>query len=345
MSKLQLVIKQFGLTPEDYTIQEVGNGLINNTYLLKSDSSYILQEINGDVFPEPIRVMENIGKLFQAMGVSLSTYPKIIHAVSGDNYYQDSEASSWRVFSLVENAKSFAFCSSLKQAKQAGEAAGKFQAFLLGLDPNDYHIVIKDFLNIQPRQLALKEAVAADSLDRVGQVKLELDIITQFDFTQFDFNSLPIRLAHNDLKLNNILFDQDSGEGLAVIDYDTVMPGLVLYDFGDLIRTAASKLPEDSKEIKAVDLDLDIYQALTKSYLAEVSSSLAQEELETLHLGPLYMSLMLGIRFLTDYLAGDKYFHIDYAEHNLVRAKNQLALAARIQECLSSMSADIKRLK
>lgn len=337
MSDLSLVIKQFGLDPEAFQAIRISTGLINDTYLLESEGKYILQKINSTVFPEPVKVMDNVSRLFSEISKQLPGYPSLISASSGEDYIVGPDQAYWRLFSYMNNSKVFDCCSDRTIAKQTGKVAGAFQSFLCSLNSDDYHLVIKDFLNIKPRQDALETAISKDLVSRVKEVASELDFIQQFDFSRFDFTHLPNRLTHNDLKLNNILFDQDSREGLAVIDYDTVMPGLVLYDFGDLIRTAASRLPEDSKEIDSVGIDLGIYQVLTESYLSEVRGELTSPEIETLHLGPLYMTVMLGVRFLTDYLEGDRYFQIDYAGHNLIRAKNQLALAGAMEKDLVAM--------
>jgi N-acetylhexosamine 1-kinase len=312
-----------------------GGGHINDTYLIdlkENDEKFVLQKINKNVFKTPIHVVQNIelylNHLHQKGEIQLRTYKTEI----GDAFFVDEAGDYWRMFNAVENSISFDVIEKEDQAYQAAKSFGKMQRLCLDLNSKEFPETIPDFHNLEKRYQKFDKVFSCAKKDRLFNAENEIlfvneqrkvsDLVTELT----DSGSLPIRVTHNDTKLNNVLLDKNTGEGICVIDLDTLMPGLVLYDFGDMVRTFTSPVPEDEKDSSKVILRNEIFAALSKGYLSELSEVLTEIEKEQLITGAKYMILIIGLRFLTDYLENDVYFKTAYEDHNLVRARNQFAL-------------------
>ncbi|PTT00944.1 desulfatase [Pedobacter sp. HMWF019] len=326
------------------TIKPYGSGHINDTYRLKNlagiEYDYLLQKINNDIFTDVPRLTENmcrvIAHLKSKMDLSGEGDPQkevmtLVATKAGPYFYEDSNGAYWRMCLFLKDTRSYDVVETEKQAYEGGKAFGKFQAMLSDLSADIMHEVIPDFHNIQKRLGQLSLAIQQDPLDRVQLVSQELETIKKRSATMSFFQevaqqlTLPRRVIHNDTKFNNVLLDLN-GNAQCVIDLDTVMAGYVAYDFGDAIRTIVNTAPEDEIELSRIQLNLDLFNAYTKGYMESAASFLNEWELRSLIKGVLLMPYMQAVRFLTDYLNGDKYYKISSAEHNLQRTRAQLQL-------------------
>ncbi len=329
----------FEFKGEIKSLKPFGGGHINDTYLIETDlkNRYILQKINKNVFKQPLHVVNNIEKLldhFAAKGIhSLKTYP----AKDGKKYVVDVNQDFWRLYNFIENAESYEVIQNKSQAYEAGKAFGAFQSLMLDLNADDFYETIPDFHHLEKRYKKFDIVLASNPKNRIQQAEKEIKFALEQrkisdSILGFIANGqLPVRVTHNDCKLNNAMLSKQTGKGICVIDLDTVMPGLVLYDYGDMVRTFTSPVPEDEKDFSKVHLRKEIFEELTKGYLSELSAVLNAAEKENLLLGAKYMTLIMGLRFLTDFIEGDVYYKIKYDNHNLVRTKNQFALFASLE--------------
>ena len=332
--------------------EEVSTGNINCTYKVNYirdgvDKSYILQRINKLVFKEPEKVMDNIVRVTHHVRMNvikkgLSTKKFVLRAFLSKETEQpfviDEVGDYWRCYRFIKNSHTYDTCDDLGIIERAGTAFGRFQNCLEGFDAESLFISIPDFHNTKKRYEALHKAEAEDVKGRVEKVRAELDELYKMEGLAcelqrlLDEGELPIRVTHNDTKCNNVSFDKTTGEALAVLDLDTVMPGAVAFDFGDAIRFIANAVIEDDPNVEAVKLDLEKYEAFTKGFVSELKHTLTETEKFTLNHGVFAMTVELAVRFLTDYIQGDVYFKTRYPGHNLDRARNQLALAIDIND-------------
>ena len=359
-NELKRICMKFKLNGEFEDSEVMENGHINTTYKITINCNgirkdYILQKINIYVFKNPIEVIENIGLTTSYIKNALPKEKRerfvlnYIDSVDGKNYYIDSYNCFWRCAEYIKDSITYNLTNSSKVLEEAGKAFGNFQLLLSDFPIEKLHIVIPHFHNTINRYNNLKDAVInnyANRKDSISDVindylKYE-DIATKMYKMQIN-NELPLRVTHNDTKINNVLFDKDTNDHLSVIDLDTIMPGLVGFDFGDAMRFAANTSSEDEKDLSKVKVDLSKFEAFTKGFVSEVKDTLTDNEKDTLALGAIAMTLECGARFLTDYLDGDKYFKIDYPEHNLDRCKCQLQLAKDMIGNLDSMNNIVKR--
>ncbi len=333
------VANQFVFTGKIASISSFGGGHINDTFLVETDSNirYILQKINKNVFRQPLHVIHNIEKLLNHFANidqnTLITFPN----VTGEKFVEDSNQDFWRLYNFVEGTQSYDVIQNKSQAYEAARAFGSFQLSTLGLDADDFYETIPNFHHLGKRFEKFDVVLENDPKSRIklaeNEIQFALDhrkiaiITSEFIAT----GQLPVRVTHNDTKLNNALLHYQTGKGVCVIDLDTVMPGLVMYDYGDMVRSFTSPVPEDEKDISKVHLRKEIFEELTKGYLSVLSNVLTKTEKENLLLGAKYMTLIMGLRFLTDYIEGDVYYKTKYEDHNLVRAKNQFALLASLE--------------
>ena len=329
---------------------ELSTGNINSTYKVEyvrdgEQKSYIIQKINKSVFPQPEKVMENIVRVTEYIRgkvreEGLSSKKFVLRAfLSKDGtkpFVIDENGEYWRCYRFIKNSVTYDASEDLSVIEGVGSAFGKFQNYLDGFDASVLNDIIPDFHNTKKRFEALKKAVREDSFDRVKKVRQEIDKLLAFESEAcklqdlLDNGSLPFRVTHNDTKCNNVSFDKDTGEPLAVLDLDTVMCGAIAHDFGDAIRFIANTLIEDDPDVENVKLDLDKYTAFTKGFISQVGGSLTDLEKQTMNLGILTITVELAVRFLTDYLTGDKYFKTKYPGHNVDRVHNQTVLAEDI---------------
>lgn len=350
------VCQKFGIAGEYRGYEVIESGHINSTYKVyfyrnNELKDYIVQKLNTYVFQNPIAVMENISTVTEYVRAKIKERQKtakrnVLHysKTDEDKYYVILEDGSfWRCCRYIDGSVSFTQTNDLKIIEESGKAFGAFLGYLTDYPVQDLHIVIPHFHNTAMRYQALRDAIAVNAAWRKDEVKdviagyEELKEIATKPYILQCENVLPLRATHNDTKTSNVLFDAETGEYLAAIDLDTVMPGLVAFDFGDAIRVAASTVDEDEKDLSKVALDLDKYEAFTRGFVSKLGNMLTEAERKSLALGAIAMTTECGVRFLTDYLNGDKYFRIHYPDQNLARAKCHLTLARDMVKKLDQM--------
>ncbi|MBQ7023305.1 MAG: aminoglycoside phosphotransferase family protein [Akkermansia sp.] len=357
---------QFAISGEFLYGEELCNGHINTTYracYLTEDGiqeRYILQRINDYVFKDPVLVMKNVEKVTRhirwktmrrrsknSAGQPLTLYP----ARGGRNYINlPEEGGMWRCYNNIEGTHTYDVVENTRQAYQAGNAFGSFQELISDMNPEDLRESIPDFHNTPKRYEALLKSAEADVCGRACNCEAELAMLRTWSpmYNRLvDMQAqglLPTRITHNDTKINNVMLDEDTDEAVCVIDLDTVMPGLALYDFGDMVRTATCTASEDEEDLSQVVMQMPFFESLAEGYLDAANSFLCEHEIEQLPFAGWLITTEIGMRFLTDYLDGDKYFRTEKPEHNLIRARNQLALARSIQSNLPRMEKFIRRL-
>lgn len=329
---------------------DICTGNINCTYKVHYErdgveKNYILQRINKNVFKNPENVMENIVRVTHHVRMNvikkgLSTKRFVLRAFlakeDGRPFVIDDNGDYWRCYRFIKNSVTYDTCDDLMIIERAGEAFGRFQNCLEGFDAESLHITIPDFHNTIKRYEALHKAVEENPCGRVARVQQELQDVFSFEKDAcelqrlLDDEKIPVRVTHNDTKCNNVSFDKTTGEALAVLDLDTVMPGAIAHDFGDAIRFIANTKIEDDPDVDNVKLYIAKYEAFTKGFVSQVKDELTETEKYSLNLGVLAMTAELAVRFLTDYILGDKYFKTKYPGHNLDRARNQIALTLDI---------------
>ena len=332
-----------------------GNGHINDTFLVITPSGrYILQRINDTVFPRPDEIMENIAGVTEHIRAKADDPARatltVVKTNGGAPYFKDSIGSYWRMYDFVEGAVARDRAEGKEDFEACGEAFGRFQGLLSDFDATRLHEAIVNFHNTPVRYENLMKAVAADKAGRAEAVRSEIEFaMARRDFAAtlaeaYENGELPLRVTHNDTKLNNILFDAESGAPVCVIDLDTVMGGFSVNDFGDSIRFGANTAAEDETDLSRVSLDLELFEAYARGFLRGCDGRLTDKELELLPIGAMMMTFECGMRFLTDHLDGDLYFRIHHEGHNLERARNQFALVADMEKKLDDMRAIIKNL-
>ena len=357
------IISQFDLKGMCTDISPITHGNINRTYKFEMTdagrkSYYLLQKINTFVFKKPDELMQNIlgiteflkKKIRLAGGDEKRETVTVIPTHDGKSFFTDENGESWRCYIFIDGTYSCNTIDSEEVFFQAGKAFGKFQQLLSDYPSETLFETIPFFHDTYKRYLALEKAIEENKAGRREEVRSEIEFIRRREAdtkkltSLIETGELPIRVTHNDTKLNNILFDEKTDEGICIIDLDTVMPGLSLYDFGDSIRSGACPAEEDERVLDRVFLDLGLFKAYAKGYLLSAGESLTEKEKDTLAFSSKVMTLELAIRFLTDYLNGDEYFKINYPDHNLVRTRAQLKLVADIENKLPEMESIIKEL-
>ncbi len=340
-----------------------GNGHINDTFLVccqtteSTEKRYILQRMNHDIFKNPPQLMENMvhvtehlrKKILAQGGDPERETLNIMKTESGKNWYQDSGKNYWRVFPFIENSMCLQKVENTKDFYDSAVAFGNFQRMLADYPAETLHETIPNFHNTPSRFQDFQKAVQTGDKERAALAQKEITFVldrAQEASVLTDLLSggeLPLRVTHNDTKLNNILFDADTHTALCIIDLDTVMPGLSLYDFGDSIRFGANTGAEDETDLTKVGLDLSLFEAFTKGYLEGCNGSLTAKEIEMLPMGAKLMTYECGMRFLTDFLTGDHYFKIHRENHNLERARTQFQLVADMEAKWNEMCAIVQK--
>lgn len=336
-----------------------GNGHINDTFLVICGARYILQRMNHVVFPHPEEVMENILGVTEHLRQKASARGGDVQRASlvvvptrrGETFFRDSIGSYWRLYEFCERTITREVIEDPQDFYTCAEAFGQFQCELSDYPAEKLHETIVNFHNTPKRYENLMRAIEADVCGRVGEVAEEIAFATErAEFAKLLENAraegkLPLRVTHNDTKLNNILFDEQTGAPVCVIDLDTVMPGYSVTDFGDSIRFGANTAVEDETDLSKVTLDLSLFELYAKGFLKGCGGRLTECEIELLPEGAMMMTLECGVRFLTDYLEGDVYFRTHRPKHNLDRARNQFALVADMEKKLPEMRRIISALK
>ena len=348
---------RFASAPVSY--HECTEGHINGTYFIDTEGCerYVLQRINTSVFKDPDGLMKNvigvtghIRRKLEAEGgdVSRGTLNFIL-TKDGKEYYTDPESGCWRAYVYVGGVMSLQSAASPELFEQVGHAFGHFQMQLADYDASGLCETIPNFHNTPSRYADFEEALSRNAAGRAASAEAEIEFVRahrevcSYITDRIASGAVPLRVTHNDTKLNNILIDQETGKPMCVIDLDTVMPGSVLFDFGDAIRFGASSAAEDETDLSRVYMREDMFEAFARGFVSGLEGSLSDTETEELPMGALIITLETGIRFLTDYLNGDTYFRIHYPQHNIDRARNQFALVADMEKKLPKMFATVRK--
>ncbi len=345
--QIEKIAGSFRIDGTPVSCKEFGSGHINYTVKVVTDTGceYVLQRINKYVFKDPVRLMENVGSVTDFLRTRVEDPRMALHFIStqeGTFYFLDDEQEYWRMYDFIGG-----FCLDAPESEedfyQSALAFGRFQHMLSDFPAHTLFETIPEFHNTVDRYRQLRESIEKDACGRLEGVKE--DIAFMLDREELacklqrlrESGELPLRVTHNDTKLNNVLLDKKTRKSLCVLDLDTVMPGLSLYDFGDSIRFGAATAAEDEADLSKMGLDLHLFEVYTKGFL-EAATALTDREVELLPLGAFVITLELATRFMKDYLDGDVYFKTAYPEHNLVRARAQMKLAADMQAKFDEMN-------
>ncbi len=343
---IEAICRKFQIRGEYRSCELITYGHINTTYRVyfyrdEEIKDYILQRVNTYVFKDPVGMMNNITSVTEYIRAKIkktgvSAKRGVLHyqkSADGTYYHVEADGSFWRCCRYIDDSETFLSTDNLTVIEESGKAFGEFQQYLSDYPVEKLNIAIPHFHNTVLRYETFRAAIAADALGRAAGVREEIEAYCSLEETATAMykmqrrGELPLRVTHNDTKCSNVLFDKDTYAHLSVIDLDTVMPGLVGFDFGDAIRSTANTGAEDEKDVSKVALDMAKYEAFTRGFLGRVGKDLTENEKNTMALGAVTMTVECGMRFLTDYLDGDKYFRIRYPGHNLARSRCQLALA------------------
>jgi hypothetical protein len=348
------VARQFRIHGELVEAAPYGSGHINDTWRIVSGHAgvperSILQRINGNVFANPVALMENVERVTSHLAAKvagehdrLRRVLTLIPARDGRAWHVDSEGSYWRGWHFIDHAHSYDAVESNHQAFQAGSAFGQFQKMLVDLPEPRLHDTIPDFHNTPKRFAAFEQAVESDIAGGAILAKAEIEFaLRRKSIASVLLNAdLPERVTHNDTKLNNVLIDDVTREAICVVDLDTVMPGSALYDFGDMVRTTTSPASEDERDLSKVNMQFSKFEALVSGYLAAAGSFLTDTEKQLLAFSGKLITFEQGIRFLTAYLSGDTYYKVHRDGHNLDRCRTQFKLV----ECIEQQEEQMARL-
>ena len=343
-SVLNMVGRKFRLPGEIYSYDAITMGNINSTYkvtYMQSDhslKSYLFQRINTNVFKNPVEIMENIDRVTTFLR---SKYPNQVtlhfhHTDEGLNYYLCEDHTFWRVVNYIDSV-TFNSSDDAGVIEATGKAFGRFQTQLSDFDGSVLYETIPDFHHTKKRLDTLFSHVAEDPCGRVAEVQKEIDYIASVRqkaaelSVQFDSGEIPKRVTHNDTKCNNVLFDRVTKEPIVVIDLDTIMPGMSMYDFADAVRFVANTAVEDEPDTSKVFFDTEKFRAFARGFIGETYEALEPIEISSLVRATFSITIELAARFLDDYITGDHYFRLAYPKHNLVRARCQLKLAEDIE--------------
>jgi len=358
--KALAIFSNFAVEDEVVDIRPFGGGHINDTYLVTcANSKYTLQRINDAVFTRPVQVMENILRITRHLAAKISAAGgdptretlNVILTRDGGNHYHDEDAGYFRVFTFVDGARSYPKVEQPVHFYNAARAFGKFQNMLSDFPAAELHETIPNFHNTVSRYNDLLKAAESDTAGRRASVEAELQFaLDRKDKCALILNAIeagevPVRVTHNDTKYDNILIDDESGEGICIIDLDTVMPGSMLYDYGDSLRFGTNAGAEDDQNLDNVYCDLELFEQFTKGYLEVLGKELTDREIELMPMAGQIITLECGMRFLTDHLNGDTYFRIHRPDHNLDRARAQFKLVADMEARCDEMMAIVNKYK
>lgn len=364
MDNIKSVIENFCFQGNLVHYEIFGSGHINTTYIAFFDDNgkenkYIIQQVNTNVFKNIDALMDNVfavtsflrEKIKENDGDPNRETLHYIKTVNGDKYYRDNDGACYRAYIFVDNSVSHDSVDTPEVFEKSGIAFGRFQRYLSDFPATtlaetipDFHNTIwryeNEFIPAVENNLSKRAELCAEEIEFVKARKDDCRVLVDL----INSGELPIRVTHNDTKLNNVMFDEDTDDAICVIDLDTVMPGLALYDFGDSIRFGANTCAEDDDRFDQVKINLDYFKAYARGFLSQAGESFNQCEIDNLAFSAKLMTLECGMRFLTDYINGDTYFKTAYPEHNLVRAKNQFALVADMEANMDKMKEIIKSL-
>jgi Ser/Thr protein kinase RdoA (MazF antagonist) len=362
---LESIARHFRVYGDFVSARPYHSGHINDTYLVVLNRgglpvSYIFQRINHHVFKNPPELMDNIIRVtghirakLESAGVAAPSRRvlTVIPTKEQLSYYLDDGGNYWRAYVFITGAQTYNTPISNEQAFQAAHAFGQFQEMLIDLPDPPLHETIPDFHNAPVRFEEFRQALKTDRCSRAKIAGPEIDFLSQhaglFDVLPglIKKGKIPVRITHNDTKVNNVMLDEKTGEGICIIDLDTVMPGLTLYDFGDLARTTLSDAAEDEGDIRKVEINISRFEAILKGYLSAAGGFLNETEIAHLPTGAKMMTLLIGMRFLIDFLDGDHYFKIQREMHNLDRCRVQFKLVRSLSELEPELSALIRTIQ
>ena len=352
---LKEIIRHFKVSTD---ITPFGEGHINDTYLaVSAPYKYILQKINHNIFKDPYSLMDNVAGVTDYLRMVIEENGgdpdretlTVIKTTDNKNLYETPDGDFYRMYIYIENSRAYQSAEKKGLFYNAAKAFGKFQNLLSGFDASTLTETIPDFHNTRERLNQLKDAIENDKAGRLSSVKKEVDFalsrenITGIIVDALKNKEIPLRVTHNDTKLNNVLFDEETDEAVCVIDLDTVMPGSLLYDYGDAIRFGASSGAEDEKDLDKIFCNLELFEEFTKGFLEELAPSITEKETELLPFSAKLITYECGIRFLADYLNGDTYFKTHYPEQNLDRARTQFKLVSDMEEKMEIMEKIVEK--
>jgi len=359
---LASIAGHFDLAGEPEAIAPITAGHINDTYVLQATAGgkttrYVLQRINHYVFKEPVQVMTNILRVTEHIRSRVAkTAPSlasrqltVIPSDEAPGWYRDSSGNFWRLYNFIENAVTYDTPESPGFAREAARMFGWFQSLLTDLPGSLLHETIPGFHDTPRRLRHFQQVLAQDKCNRARGAAAEIDFVVENaalcnvlpDLAAK--GELPLRIVHNDTKINNVMLDRDTGKGVCVIDLDTVMPGVSVHDFGDLVRTAACPATEDERDLSKVAIDVSLFDALARGFAEETGRFLTPTEKSHLLFGGILITFEQMIRFLTDYLAGDVYYRVHREGHNLDRARTQMKLVQSIFEQEETLNEIVER--
>ncbi len=362
-NEIKHVLPEFQFEGKYKSVEELHSGNINFTYHLVytaggQEKHYTLQHINSYVFKDPVKVMHNIERVTGHLRESLVAEAmdpqrhvlELVPARDGMTLVRDSEGGFWRAYRYIENATAYDQVAELRQFFEAGRGFGMFQRRLFDFPAGELYETIPGFHHTTRRFYAFVQSVADDQAGHVSELEDEIEFFFERRRMMGQIvkllsdGKLPVRVTHNDTKVNNVMIDDVSGEAICVIDLDTVMPGSSLYDYGDAIRFGASTAAEDEPDQDKIALDMDKFEQFTRGFFQETKGFLTKGELLMMPLGTKVMTCELAMRFLKDYIDGDLYFKVKSPEHNLIRARAQMKLLTDIEEKYDRMTAFVEQL-
>lgn len=363
-NEIKNVLREFRFEGKYARVEELHSGNVNNTYHLYyncpdgSQAEYVLQQINTYAFKKPELVMDNIVKVTEHLRQTMEaagedTDNRVLTCIptkNGGYMFCDNQNRYWRAYTYIRNAVAYDRVEKVEHFYEAGRAFGEFQRMLSDFTVDELHETIPAFHDTRRRFYAFVAAVAEDKAGRVADLEKEIDFF--FDrrkmmtriVRRIEAGRIPLRVTHNDTKINNIMIDTDTGRAICVIDLDTVMAGSALYDYGDAIRFGANTAAEDEVDTSKISMDLELFKQFTAGFLSEVGDLLNEEEIKNLPLGIEVMTCELAMRFLTDYIDGDLYFKVKSPDHNLIRAHAQMKLLEDVESKVDEMQAFIDEL-
>ncbi len=361
-TNLREVLSRFDLPGTLYRFRPIGQGHINDTFLVEINieggiEKYTLQRINTQVFPYPELMMANFARITQHIQAKLGLLGepekdrktlRLVFSREGLSYYRSPAGEYWRAYHYIDRCHTVETVCSPEEAFQAGQAFGYFQKLIADLPPSEVYETIPYFHHTGRRFKYFQEKLAVAPAARKKRAAeeilfaLERSSLCRLVTAGLESGRLPWRVTHNDTKINNVLFDDDTGRAICVIDLDTTMPGSPLYDFGDLVRSATCMAPEDETDLSRVVMDINMFRAVAAGYLSQTADFLTGAEKELLSQAGLLLTFTIGLRFLTDYLEGDVYFKTTRPEHNLDRARAQFKLLRSMEEQEKEMKREIQ---